>query len=819
MTRLNHHSPSRNFYVLISAIILLFFSSPILSQEQVGRPLITNYRYQDFKGGPASWWAVEDENGVMYFANGVGVLQFDGVTWNRIEIPGGSRSLAKDDKGTIFVGGGGEFGYLETKENGEIVYVSLVDKVPEEYKFFEDVWEIDFYEGRIIFRTEYRLYCWDGESFKIIESENGLHVGNIVHDTYYIRIWNKGLCYLTDDDTFELVPGGEQFADKRIYTILPHDEKNILIGTRLEGFSLFDGSSFTPFKTEIDDLVNNSMYIPGVALDNGNYVINTFSDGAYMMNHEGKLIQKYIAANGLQDGAVDFAYVDSRNVLWLMLFNGISSVNLNSTLTVLDTNMGFSTNVIFQVHKFNDIYYFGTNNGLYSYELGDAKVTPIEGTTGQSRTFFEYKGRLFAGTAGMGLIELMGKKWKYVKESINYDLRVSRLVQSKIDDKRVYAIHSQGITSFYFNDLKDQFEVEDSTNELLLGTFGNFIENDDGSCWMGTVNDTKVELLIPKVIDGKLSFKDSQAIQFDSNSGLPDEDIGFWKHDEEVHFFSGEGDSTKGYLYNKEDKKFEEKEFYYMNLVGGEGQGLTPPVKDSEGKIWFRVAGEVIVSQKDENGTYQMNLSTFKDLKNTQIWDFYPEEPRADGSQVVWMNGPDGVIRYEGKLEKATIPNFNTEIRNVTIAGDSILYAGNIRFQENLKIPYDMNTVNINYAAPLFIAQNQVLYRTQMEGFDSKWSDWTKQTNREYINLSPGNYTFKTQAQNLYGDVTDEASISFSIIPPWYKTWWAYAFYVLGFLLLVYAIVRSRTRILVKQRKVLEEKVEERTAGGESAFE
>ncbi|MGB5269637.1 MAG: response regulator, partial [Eudoraea sp.] len=157
------------------------------------------------------------------------------------------------------------------------------------------------------------------------------------------------------------------------------------------------------------------------------------------------------------------------------------------------------------------------------------------------------------------------------------------------------------------------------------------------------------------------------------------------------------------------------------------------------------------------------------------------------------------------------VPNFNVELRKFSIAGDSLIYAGNMDFPEDFKIPFEKNSVNIGYAAPLFIGQSEMQYSTQLIGLDKAWSEWTKQASREYINLPPGNYSFRVKAQNVYGDVSEEKAITFSISTPWYETWWAYALYVLGFLILVYAIVKTRTNLLVKQQKDLEEKVEERT--------
>lgn len=85
MQRLNHHAPSRKFYAFFAVIVLLLFVTPAISQEQVGRPLITNYRYLDYDAAPTNWWAVEDDNGIMYFANNAGVMQYDGVTWTTVD--------------------------------------------------------------------------------------------------------------------------------------------------------------------------------------------------------------------------------------------------------------------------------------------------------------------------------------------------------------------------------------------------------------------------------------------------------------------------------------------------------------------------------------------------------------------------------------------------------------------------------------------------------------------------------------------------------------------------------------------------------------
>ena len=108
-------SPGIQFCLWLATLLLAL---PLTAQQQIGRPLITNYKYQDYGADPVNWWVKEDANGIMYFANNQGILQFDGVNWNLIEMDALTRSMAADKDGVIHVGGQGELGYLATTQSG-----------------------------------------------------------------------------------------------------------------------------------------------------------------------------------------------------------------------------------------------------------------------------------------------------------------------------------------------------------------------------------------------------------------------------------------------------------------------------------------------------------------------------------------------------------------------------------------------------------------------------------------------------------------------------------------------------------------------------
>ncbi|WP_227009124.1 response regulator [Christiangramia fulva] len=771
-----------------------------MAQQQVGRPEITNYDYQEYNGSPANWWAVEGAGGLMFFANERDVLEYDGIEWKHIKTGNGCRSLAKGDDGIIYVGGFGGFGYLQANKYGELKYQSLKEKIPEEYRDFQDVWMIDNFQGKIYFTTSNYIYVWDGKSIQVLQSDNMFHISAVVNGKFYCRIWNKGLCVLKDGK-FELVPGGEQFAEERIYEMLPYDDHKVLLGTRDKGFFLYDGKTIRPFKTEVDKFIQGVIYSPGVALQNGNFIINTFQ-GAYLMDHKGRLLQEYTKATGLKNEGLYFVYVDSRNILWLLSYGGISMLNLQSPYTYLGSEKGIPADAITQVQKKEDFLYLATNqNGIYYRKQGQEKFSHIVGTTGQTFTIKKVKGRLYVASTE-GLLEIKGNSFEYVRKSENYDFRANFILPSEKNPNTLFVGAEGKIAAFNFDEKTSQFK-EVSSLEI---SFLNIINDKDDNLWITNNDKGKLTKLIPEIKDGKVDLEASQIITYDTVNGLPDKTIDFFKPFDKVIFVDSENKTFRFDPMTNTFKKYDTPINKWMDI----NKGNFVISKDSTNKV-FASLGEGVIVAEQEGDSVQINASTFKQLKNVAINDIFPGPVQADGTQEVWFATAEGLIRYEGKLGNPQVPDFDLQIRNINIAGDSLLYAGAGSMPEKIQMNYKNNSISFSYAAPVFEGQKYVEYSTYLKGFDSRWSDYSKQTSREYLNLPAGNYTFKVKAKSSLGKTSDEVSVPFSIASPWYLTWWAYILYALAFIAIIYLIVHRRTRMLRTRQKVLEERVAERT--------
>ena len=92
--------------VLLAAGGLLWLSTlTVLAQEasEVGLPFLHNYSPEDYGASNQNRAIVQDERGVMYFGNNMGVLEYDGVSWRRIQTEDQSTiySLAIDGAGVL----------------------------------------------------------------------------------------------------------------------------------------------------------------------------------------------------------------------------------------------------------------------------------------------------------------------------------------------------------------------------------------------------------------------------------------------------------------------------------------------------------------------------------------------------------------------------------------------------------------------------------------------------------------------------------------------------------------------------------------------
>ena len=200
------------------------------------------------------------------------------------------------------------------------------------------------------------------------------------------------------------------------------------------------------------------------------------------------------------------------------------------------------------------------------------------------------------------------------------------------------------------------------------------------------------------------------------------------------------------------------------------------------------------------NGNNLTGITAYKDHEGqlyfgdgTGYFAFYPEE----------------LLRHSTAPE-IVIDEFNINNKIIHPGTSSALQQPLWKTKE-INLSHDQNVFSfafagINYSNP---SLNKHLYK--LENYDNDWRVASNEHIAYYFNVPPGKYIFKVKASNNAG-IWAEKDITIIIHPPWWQTWWAYTLFAIAFVLIIWAFVFYRSRNLLKEKRVLEHKVNVRTA-------
>lgn len=136
---------------------------------------------------------------------------------------------------------------------------------------------------------------------------------------------------------------------------------------------------------------------------------------------------------------------------------------------------------------------------------------------------------------------------------------------------------------------------------------------------------------------------------------------------------------------------------------------------------------------------------------------------------------------------------------------DSLVYASNFKgLRHEPRIEWGQNSVRIEYNVPHYISPTEVTYRYRING--GQWSEPTTASTKELTDLYEGKYTFEVMA-TFYDNSTSTDAVTFTVLPPWYRTWVAYVSYLIVLILLAWGTKKLvDRRVELKKRKALVEK-------------
>ncbi len=791
------------------ASFLLFFllchvlpaqnTTPVLgTNSHTGTPFIRNYSPTEYGAHNQNWGIVQDPRGVMYFGNSHGLLEYDGVSWHLIPIPNAkiARSLAINADGRIFVGGYSEIGYLAPDSTRQLKFVSLLPQLEERHRDFTDVWQTLSTPEGVYFATVKYVFRWDGKKMRVWPARTAFHFGFLVNDQFYIHQKETGLMQIVGD-SLRLAPLGEQLKDERISAMLPFNsqgKKNTLIVTRGNGLFLYDGHAITRFTTEADELLRRAQIFCATALSNGQYAFGTMQQGIVIVDASGKLRQHLQETTGLQDDAVLSLYEDQQRALWVGMQVGIARIETGSPLRYFGEREGIRGS-IWEMARHEGRLYFASIMGLFYLDENRGVFQQVAGVSSQCWTILPFGTSLLAGTFD-GIFEVKGGQARRISNDFVFSLH-----RSQQNPNRVFAGLRKGVKSLYC----EAGQWRDEGNLAALDEeVRHFYETPDGKFWL---TDYFKGLLR---VDFSKGYTPQPAIaHYGTEHGLPPANrVIAFPTDRGLRFAT-----LKGILAFEESSQ----RFYRDSTLVS---GLPPEIplfsaaRAPRGELWLLADYGVPsgVARPQADGTYIWDQSPFLRIVKLPIFSIYPDPLKE---QVTWMGGNDRVVRYDGAVPPNHATGFSTLLRQVVANGDSILYAGaGTKPDYLLQLAYAYNSLRFRYAAPSFDDESKNEYQYLLEGYDKDWSNWNTETYKDYTNLPPGKYRFLIRARNIYGHIGETGVFNLHILPPFYRTWWAYLLYLLllagaGFKLWQWVLQRIRQKQLQEMEQLEFNKLKE----------
>ena len=342
--------------------------------------------------------------------------------------------------------------------------------------------------------------------------------------------------------------------------------------------------------------------------------------------------------------------------------------------------------------------------------------------------------------------------------------------------------------------------------QTLDFTYHSLLESRDGNIWMGT-NHGIVRLSGEPAEPGGRRLSSYCR----HNGRLASEQIQCLLEDRSGRLWAGsEGGGL--YLYDPRKDAFEQVNHRYGLLA----DAVLSMQEDPEGNLWMGTnSGLVHLMVASDAGAATSRIYTTADglLDNIFIRNAFARTPGGEflfgGHNGYIMFRPEevGVGAVVPPVAITDISIFNTSLNRMPLAGRKAVSEAAPDYTQKIRLAYDQNNFSIEFSSLSFVNPSKNKYAYKLDGYDAGWQ-YTGASNRvaNYNSLAAGTYVFHLKGSNENGLWSEaERTLKVEILPPPWRTAWAYAGYALLFLVgawLAYRLVRNRMR--EKQGKQLE---------------
>ncbi len=790
---------------------------------------------------------IQDSRGYIWLGTQAGLVRFDGHTFHTYTIADGLADntvncIYQDKKGLLWIG---------TSQGGISVFngFSFRNITAKNGLISNEIRQIyGDREGGIWVLSAFGLSYLNGSRIKSFSQKNGLPHNNAMCITESkdgfiwcgtqngVAVFKNGGIVHTYVGEISYIDVDDQKRKSTVWAIQQDMNGEIWIATQGGGVFRYDGKTFTHFNTH-DGLASNIVisifidrsnniwfgtYGPGISyfdqkqirtfsdpdLHNvffkkfaedslGNIWVQSNNTGAYKFSVNGFV--HYTMENNLLGDVLNDIYVDREGNTWFAAEGGLSMYG-KAIFEIYSTDQGLpdrNVGAVLADHQGNK--WIGLSDRLLRFNKDGFIEANLPWKTSPQQILSIYQDkedRIWAGTYG----------------SVFTRQKSNEFVRSQISKHLAY---STAVNDIY----------QDDSLNIWLGTEqGLFVAHKNGSVRQitesGVIHKNVQSILMDKshklwlaTAEGVVIYNGKTTKIYNRQNGLPNNFCTSLIRDSLDNVWVGtDGGGICGFIKDGADK-------YLMKIIGLK-EGLSNAnimslVFDNEGYLW---AGHL-------KGLDRIDLKNLKVVFYGEQDGFTPIETyqnavSKDPSGNIWFGTVNGLVKYvPGNNRPNTLPpqTYITDVRFTNSSESIMKYAEGIdsitHLPVKLKLPYNRNFLTFDFVGISFEIPQKVKYQIKLDGYDEQWSVLTSVSTYDYKKLPNGKYTFLVRSYNNDGVPTAEpVAFSFEIKPPFWKTTWFILLEIIFVIFIIIQVIRYRERQLQKEKKILEEKVKERTA-------
>jgi len=484
--------------------------------------------------------------------------------------------------------------------------------------------------------------------------------------------------------------------------------------------------------------------------------------------HLSQTIQFQSSGQMAQLGFTRF-YEDHEKNLWL----GTEGQGLyrlqRQSIQVLSKDEGLGSGNIYPIFQDRDgaVWIGAWASGVARYAQGKfTNFTPADGLPSPLPTAIAQgqDGRIWVGSHG-GLRILVGKHFELPPGP---QLPPETLVEAIYQDRAgiLWFGTSTGLVS-YRDGQQHLFTVRDG---LATNDVRTIIADQEGGLWIGGYG-------------GLTHFQNGKFSHWTERDGLPSNTVRSLYEDSAGVLWIGTYDGGLGRLKDHKFTRYTEQQGLFSN-------GVFQILEDAAGRLWMTSNHGIYRVSKEELNQYA--AGTRESISSIPYG-------KADGLLTVECNGglwPAGTKTSDGKLWFPTqngVAIIDTnDIRQDTqpppvVIESLIVDSVPVPVSGTLRLNPGSENVQIQYTALSFIHSDQIHFRYRLEGLQSQWVEAGSRRAAYYSHIPPGKYTFHVLASSSDGLWNLEGkSLTFTVLAPFYRTWWFVAILLLTFLGLSY---------------------------------